>query len=235
MALTASDYLHQLQALLPPGAAWPTDSDATLTRLLAALAEEFARVDIRAEQLVDEALPEVTNELFSDWERVAGLPDACAGDILTSAQRRASLIARLTAVGGQSRAYYTDVADALGYEITIDEFALHDVECDVDYPLYDDPWAHAWRVNEPPSSIGYLSVDDTVDDPFSWWGMELLECMIGRLKPAHTVVLYGQISYADGTPAADLYDDAALYGKADTIAAIDRLHAVLHTTIPSWT
>lgn len=50
MVLTETDYLRQLQALLPPGPAWPKDDDATLTRMLAALAAELSRVDGRAQR-----------------------------------------------------------------------------------------------------------------------------------------------------------------------------------------
>ncbi len=237
MALSQADYLRQMQALLPPGAAWPTAAEATLTQLLSALAEEFARVDVRADELLAETDPRTTSEMMWDWERVAGLPDACAVAIdgeRTTAQRRADLIGRLTTLGGQSRDYFVAVADAMGYEIVIEEFQQQTVDDDVELPIYDEPWVYAWRVLEPPTTIGYQTVEDTVDDPLAYWGIAALECMIQRLKPAHTTVLYGQISYSDGVPAADLYEHAALYGKVDTIAAIDRLHRLLHTTIPSW-
>lgn len=45
-------------------------------------------------------------------------------------------------------------------------------------------------------------------------------------------VAYGAPTYSDGDPALDLLTDAALYGEADTIAGIDRLHVLLHETLP---
>jgi uncharacterized protein YmfQ (DUF2313 family) len=190
MGMTSADYLAQLQALLPQGPAWPRESDATLTRLLQAWADELARVDSRAAQLIDEADPRTTFELLSDWERVAGLPDPCAGEDQSTAQRRAALHARLTTLGGQSAAYYIGLAANLGYVISITEFHEHTVNDDVDYPIYAQPWPFAWQVNAPLNTIGLLSVGDTVDDPLAWWGNELLECLINRLKPAHTHVLF---------------------------------------------
>lgn len=77
MVLSAEAYLAQLQALLPPGSAWPRAANATLTKLLGALAEELARLDARALALIDEADGRSTLELLSDWERVCGLPDPC--------------------------------------------------------------------------------------------------------------------------------------------------------------
>ena len=193
MALSESDYLRQLQDLLPPGPAWPKDDEATLTQLLGALAAELARVDGRAWQLLEEADPRTTAELFLDWERVSGLPDTCAeafGGEQTVAQRRAALVGRLTTLGGQSAAYFIGLSAALGYAITITEFHAHTVNDDVEYPLYSDAWRFAWQVNSALSTVSELNVESTVEDPLAAWGTALLECVIKRLKPAHTTVLF---------------------------------------------
>jgi uncharacterized protein YmfQ (DUF2313 family) len=192
MALTSTDYLHQLQALLPQGPAWPRE-ESPLTRLLTGLAQELARVDGRAVTLLEEADPRTTAELFADWERVAGLPDACAqafGGDQTLAQRRAALVGKLTTLGGQSAAYYVGLAAALGYAITVEDFHEHTVDDDVDHPLYGEAWAFAWQVNGALNEVTELTVDDTVNDPLASWGTALLECVIERLKPAHTIVLF---------------------------------------------
>lgn len=196
MALTDNDYLRQLQALLPPGPAWPKDDDALLTRLLAGLSKEIARVDGRAWQIVEEADPRTVAELFSDWERVAGLPDACAvafGGTQTAAQRRTALVGRLTTMGGQSLAYFIALAASIGYVISITEFRAHTVDEDVDYALLGSAWDFAWQVNAALNTIKEITVDMTVEDPLAAWGNALLECVINRLKPAHTTLLY---SYA---------------------------------------
>ena len=74
---TAEQYRQALQSLLPPGPAFTREPNALLTKLLDALAQELYRADLRAAQLIDEAFPDTTTELLPDWERVAGLPDAC--------------------------------------------------------------------------------------------------------------------------------------------------------------
>lgn len=193
MGLTTTDYLRQLQALLPPGPAWPKDDDALLTRLLGAIAAELARVDGRAQRLVEEADPRTVAALFADWESVAGLPDSCAaafGGDQTMAQRRTALVGRLTTLGGQSPAYFIGLAAAIGYAITITEFSAHTVNDDVEYPLYDAAWNFAWQVNSALNTITDITVDSTVEDPIAAWGNALLECVINRLKPAHTTVLF---------------------------------------------
>lgn len=193
MALTDTDYLQQLQSLLPPGPAWPKDDNALLTRLLSGLSGELARVDGRAWQIAEEADPRTVAELFADWERIAGLPDACAvafGGTQTVAQRRAALVGRLTTMGGQSPAYYIALAASIGYAITITEFRVHTVEDDVNYALYGSAWNFAWQVNAALNTINEITVGMTVEDPLAAWGNALLECVINRLKPVHTTALY---------------------------------------------
>jgi uncharacterized protein YmfQ (DUF2313 family) len=188
--MNAEQYGDHLQALLPQGGAWPRDRSATLTKFLQAWGDEFARIDGRGDQLIEEADPRTTLELLADWERVAGLPDECMGPGQTTAQRRAALLQRLTKLGGQSPAYYIDVAAALGFTITIDEFRAHDVDDDVDYPLLGSDWNFAWQVNSALNTVVELTVEDTVDDPLAFWSTVPLECVIRRLMPAHTVVIF---------------------------------------------
>lgn len=193
MGVINTDYLAQLQALLPLGPAWPKEDTAPLTRLLNGLAQELARVDGRARQLVEEADPRTVAELFADWERVAGLPDACvqafAGD-QTVAQRRSALVGRLATLGGQSAAYYVGLAASLGYAITITEFTEHAVTDDVEHPLYSQAWNFAWQVNAALNTVNDLTVEGVVEDPIAAWGNSLLECVIKRLAPAQSTVLF---------------------------------------------
>ena len=193
MALSESDYLTQLQDLLPPGIAWPRDPDCYLTRLLSGLAVELARIDARAERLIIEADPRETNELLMDFERMCGLPDPCAvsiSDEITTSERRRAILAVLTGIGGQSAAYFVQLAESLGYSITVTEFRLHDVNSTVEDPIYSHPWQYAWQVEMPAVRVSYKTVSDTVSDPLAWWGNILLECLIRRYKPAHTTVIF---------------------------------------------
>lgn len=192
MGMSTTDYLQQLQALLPQGPAWPREA-SPVTRLLDGLAQELARVEGRALTLLEEADPRTTAELFADWERVAGLPDDCViafAPDQTVAQRRAALVGRLATIGGQSPAYFVGLAAALGYAITLTEFKQHAVNDDVSTPLYGPAWAFAWQVNAALNTVTQLTVAGTVADPLASWGNTLLECVIKRLAPAHTTVLF---------------------------------------------
>lgn len=198
MGMNGAAYLAQLQALLPPGLAWPRAADDTLTKALAAIADDMARIDERAAQLLDEADPRATSELLVDWERIAGLPDPCvvaSGATQTVDQRRAALVAKLISLGGQSRQYFIDLAAALGYPgATIDEYRPFTCNSNCN----DAPWSEAdrfaWQINLP--SLGgtfVMNSDSPCDSPLAAWGDEAVECRIQRLKPAHTTALVAYV------------------------------------------
>jgi len=186
------DYRDQLVALLPPGAAWITEPGSTRWQLLTALAAELARIDARAADLREEADPRDTAELLPDWERVAGLPDPCAGQASTLAERRQRLVRALTARGGQSRAYFIGVAAKLGFAVTIEEFRpfLCTSDCDDALNPAAAGWPFVWRVRAPAETVRPFTANSGCNEPLNAWGNQILECVIGRLKPAHTTVFF---------------------------------------------
>lgn len=189
---TDDEYRDALAALLPSGAAWPRDPESQLMRFIGGLAVEFSRLDARAAQLLAETDPASTTELLPDWERVVGLPDPCVTLAQTVAQRRQALEGRLTAVGGQSRRFFIELAARLGYSITIDEFASAGAATAAGISFTGDEWAHIWRVNVPTSvSITeFRAGAGAAGEPLRAWSNEVLECQFNRYKPAHTRVLF---------------------------------------------
>lgn len=189
---SAGEYRDALAALLPTGAAWSRDPASVLMQLLAALAAELARVDLRASQLLAETDPAATAELLGDWERVVGLPDPCVTQAQTIAERRRALEGRLTAVGGQSIAFFVALAARLGYSVTIDEFASSGAATAAGIVFSGDEWAHIWRVNVPePVAINpFRAGAGAAGEPLRSWSNEVIECQFNRYKPAHTKVLF---------------------------------------------
>jgi uncharacterized protein YmfQ (DUF2313 family) len=191
LALSTQDYLQQLRGLLPKGPAWSRDPTSLLSRILTALAEELSRIDVRIENLIDEADPRTTLELTSDWEALCGLPDGCTGPLSGLAARRAAVVGRLTTIGGQSAAYYVALAQSLGYEITVTEEDVHTCMSDCMEPVNSEEWRFVWNVNVAEAETPrVLTCMDECTTPLRVWGNELLECTINRLKPAHTFVRF---------------------------------------------
>ncbi|PAL25466.1 phage tail protein [Sphingopyxis sp. GW247-27LB] len=197
---SAAAYATQLAAMLPRGRAWPREDGSTLMQLMRAKAEELARVDGRVADLFEEVDPRSALELLADWERVAGLPDSCIAAPDSIAERQAAVHSRLTGLGGQSRAYFIGLAATLGFAITIDEFRPFRVgQSRVGDCLYDEAWAHAWRVNvQSPAvddgqglTLRYFRVGQSrVGERLVGFGSLDLECIIRRAAPAHSIVIF---------------------------------------------
>lgn len=193
MGMSRDAYLSQLQALLPLGPAWAREPQAMCTRLLDSLAEEFARIDAVAAQLLDEADPRTTQDMLTDWERVAGLSafSSVDGSLLSNDQRRANLVSRITERGGQSPAYFIALAARLGFAVTITEFREWCVGDDVEALLCGAEWNFAWRINVPLVTASEWTVESDVETPFSViWLNALMESVLHEDKPAHTVLLF---------------------------------------------
>lgn len=177
----AADYLAQLHALAPQGAAWPREGETTLNALFAGIAEELARVDARGVQLMGETDPRVVVETLADWERAWGLPDGCAVAEPTEDGRRLALHQKVASLGGQSAPYYVGMAALLGYEAEVDQFSPSRLRFTLPQPILGRPWAFAWRV----AIYGPLTISE---NPV--YASADLECVIRRQKPAHTVVSF---------------------------------------------
>jgi uncharacterized protein YmfQ (DUF2313 family) len=192
---SAANYLAALQALMPRGRVWPRDADATMTKALSGLTPIYERQNARSNQLLVDAFPPSTLELLIEWEETLGLPDPCAGLAPTVAQRRAQVVARLIAVGGQSAPYYIAYALALGYVITITNFAPARVGIlRAGDPLRGPAWAHAWQVNAPLNTVQRMQVGTgRAGDALAYWSNAVLECALREVMPAHTVLIF---SYA---------------------------------------
>lgn len=189
--LRVQAYREQLHALLPRGRVWTRDADSNLGRVLAAWGAELATAEARAGELLEELDPRTTVEMIADWERMVGLPDPCTGPLDGLAQRRAAVLARLAELGAQTPAYYVSLAAAFGYEVTITEFRAVTCGMPIGGPMYGIDWQFAWQVNAPETTVTFSECGSgTAGEPIATWGNLLLECVIQRAKPAHTIVIF---------------------------------------------
>jgi uncharacterized protein YmfQ (DUF2313 family) len=188
---SANDFTRALQAKLPRGRVWPRDEDSEQTGTLKGLAPSCARFNARANDLLVDAFPASTLELLPEWEKTLGLPDPCVGPSPTIEQRRAQVVARFIADGGQSVAYFISVAAALGYTIAITQFAPFRFGSRFGQPLCGDVWANVWQVNAPNFTIEFFQFGVSgFGEPFAFWGNSVLQCELQRLSPAHTKLLF---------------------------------------------
>jgi len=203
--LSAEDYRRAIFTLLPPGMVWPTDPESRLQRLISGMSREHVRVDSRAGELLLEADPRQASELFPEWESSYGLPDVCAPDNQSLADRRVALIGRIVGRGGMRALDYVDLAEGLGYDgLEIVEHHEATVElangsgprgAEIGDPLNDEDWLYAWDALVPSGVVREaVAGGSEIGDPLRSWGDELIECVLQRAAPSW---LYLTVGYQD--------------------------------------
>lgn len=193
MALN-DEYTQLLYQLLPPGPAWEGDNS-----LIEGLAPSLARAHQRADALMQEIDPSRTTELIGRYEPLYGLPDSCAPDgVQTLRQRQQRLDAKANVTGGINERFYREQLDALGYNTaTIDQFQHLDASPD---PEWGELWRYYWRVNIPAdASVSWQTCTGACNSAIRIWGDTVAECVIEKLCPSHTVVVF---AYPEGTEDA---------------------------------
>lgn len=189
MDLTAQ-YEQMLGALLPRGPAWDASDP-----LLLGYAPVLSRAHAHGDALMLEIDPRSVTELIDRYEGITGLPDSCTPTgTQTLQQRRQRLDAKINLAGGINEAFYRAQLDALGYtDATITRYPKSSFTCNsvCTDSLYSDEWRYYWRVNIPESvQIKPMTCIGDCTDSILTWGDTVVECVLSKLAPSHTYVIF---------------------------------------------
>ncbi|ATB63772.1 YmfQ family protein [Pseudomonas mosselii] len=181
----------QLRLLLPPES---YDGTApTLTALLGAEASGLDIAQISSDRLGEKIWPD-TGAALDEYERVLGLPDPCLTDeSLAVRQRIAAVMAKLNGSGGQSRAFFIQLAASLGYTININEFKPARAGIAVaGSAVNGSAWTSAWLINAEPVTVFVAKAGSAAaGEALAVWGNKLLECRMRAMQPAHATLIFG--------------------------------------------
>lgn len=175
-------YQKSLLALLPQGSAWSRD-DSAIVLLMLGLAEEFARIDARAQQLIDESLPSGVIDLLERWEADYGLPDSCSGVAQTFEQRKSALEQKYKLYGSESREFLISLVEAYNVPCEITEYKEAVFGGDFGGYFWGTGWAFVVQFD--------IEIPDTITDIDST--KSILECSIARILHSHKypIFVYG--------------------------------------------
>ncbi|CUR45496.1 FIG121501: Prophage tail protein [Alloalcanivorax xenomutans] len=201
-----NDFTNQLVLLQPPGIGLPTEPDSGWYQLLAGLAAEFERIDGRSADLTKEiTLQPGAIELLDEWEDALGIND----DPIVPTDpddRRNNVVAKLSAIGGQTLAYFIGIAQRFGVKTsTVEERPFEMGVHGMGDPVGGDEWRHVWSV---------LTTDVVSSDVRA-----ILERAINRYKPAHTVALFDYRLDSVG-PSTDALHNIINFGLPGAVGSL---------------
>lgn len=190
---SATDYQVAFNQLLPQGIAWPRHNGSVLQKVVFGLSGVWGEsVETLAALLLQtESDPRLTNVMLDDWERAFGLPDRCMPiPIDNLALRRENLVAKMTFLGEQSRAFFIAKAAETGQDITIREYAPYMAGVsrtgDTSNLNTDNDGKMRWQLGPPENRMYWTVTVNTLNA--DWNGADLF-CLMNRWKPAHTEVV----------------------------------------------
>jgi uncharacterized protein YmfQ (DUF2313 family) len=185
--------LDELLQLLPPSEYLARTADSNFGRLLAGPAAAIADAEAQAVEFGDEVQPGSAVALLPDYQRVLG-PDPCGRDLLalSAGDQQALVASRWTARGGQSPAYFVDLAASLGTTITITEGSLFTAGVsEAGDTLAVDGDQFAWQVSLPTSRVvDFIAGSAEAGDALGGFAANLCECVIRLQAPAHTTPVF---------------------------------------------
>lgn len=184
--MSVEGYAAHLKALLPRGRVWARERGSVMSALISGLAEEFARIDRRSEELRRESDPRSATDLLPEWEKMLGLPDECSALSATLTARRQTAHAKMIGVGGLDRASIVAAVAALGYVITIDELDQTRADAVAGLDTTNGKWRFVWWVNAD-TRVERFSTLSRVDERLAVYpSLNELVCRIRAISPAHT-------------------------------------------------
>lgn len=191
MARSLNEYKSQLTALLPGGRAWQLETTEDLDRLLTGIAESFYKLDVDATVLFKNLFASSVTEWIDEWESEWGLPNKCMleNPPETITERRELLLQQKIGINNQSRQTYTDLAEQLGYTISITEFRAGDtVPGHPNIPT--DKAAVAIRFNIPLENSRQRVYGSVYGEFYSTFGNSTLECALKKISLAHHYLVF---------------------------------------------
>lgn len=203
-------YKQLLSDLLPQGRLWDLLNQPVLSKLIGAMAVEFARIDDQIQIGIIESDPARTEQLIDEWERLLGLPDSCSEDDATLEERRLQIVTKYTNVGGLSGQYYEFLTAQLGYPSTVTKWQPFLAgKSRAGDPLTNDfhfqftagmpcnqqlenwGWLFYFNVEVPVAAAEVFEAGHGVaGDPLRRFSNHLIECTIKKLKPAYAGVTF---------------------------------------------
>ena len=179
-----------LSTLLPP-----VSYDTFTPNLAIELEAEGAILDVvesSAARVADAITPYFAGDLIVDWERVLALSQGASDGHQPRVDR---VIAKLAEIGGLSIPYFINLADGLGYQITINELEpFYSDYSRVGDRVYEYDIIWVWQVvvqgSQNQKTYPFRASISSAQESLLAFSDPIIETVFEELKPAHTFVYF---------------------------------------------
>lgn len=161
MSNSVSAWTDVLQQLMPRGRAWSRESTSDLHKLVGSLSPRYQRAENNSKKLLDEMLPEATQQLLPEWEEYLGLPE-CLARNATFEARKAALIEKYYRNGGLAVWQIQKLCEDLGFEVEVLEAYPHHCMRSCVSRLYPHRFRYLVLINVKKVPNGRFTVTDNV-------------------------------------------------------------------------
>ncbi|MCX8962127.1 DUF2313 domain-containing protein [Erwinia psidii] len=187
--MNGQDYGCLLGLMLPPRSYTPGQKQ--INAELRSEGNTLALAELKSDEILTGITPIFVTSLLTDWERVLGLT---SDGSMTLLQRRQQVIAAINATGGLSRRYFIGLAQALGYDITIDEpEPFRAGKNRAGDRIWIPEIIFVWIVNISEGTVPvyrFRAGSSVASERLLSFGTNLIENLFKDLKPAHTQVIF---------------------------------------------
>jgi uncharacterized protein YmfQ (DUF2313 family) len=194
--VSESGHQELYRRLLPRGLLWIVKPNGVLDRLFGGFAAEMFRLHSRLCDLLRERSPLTSTELLEEWAETVGYPSECSGGVVAADinERRSWIYRRLINRGGQTPAYFVEIAKLFGYVVNIREFSGNPFFFGSGRmgDRFDNSASYFWTVEIVNLSPEFFlfGVNRFGDRFVEYADLFALRCIFEQLKPAHTVLSF---------------------------------------------
>lgn len=182
-------YTRLLSRLLPIRSYSPSEKRLAYSLTVEGRALDKVFVDCAA---VTSGLDPFKNQQWmADWESIYDLPGICFNKSMVYQERIQLLVLAFQERSGISRDWLKRIALLVGYPITISEYKPFRADSQVGEKLTNTDWLFVFTVHTPGDiSKRFRSGCSKTGEQLSTWGNKLLEHIIQKYKPAHSVAFF---------------------------------------------
>lgn len=147
-------------------------------------------VEDTIQRLLVEMFPFTSNDLLACWERVLATSPATDA---TRSDRVGEILFRLRSLGRLDRAYFIDIAQTIGFDITITELRpLMAGIMTAGSEVLAEHTQWIWQVSiDGGFTRSFQAGVSSAGSPISWYrNKQHLDDIFNELKPAHTLVIF---------------------------------------------